>query len=733
MSTFRDTFTKGEKNEPLLNYDNSASLYFGGTMLLCLLIPWSLLVLRNCFFPSSFLGAYPGQSKKGSVVRYCQCSFCATNIENTKATAISWKTKASPAYLCQILLLTLVWALFFLLCSCLQDMPSVQRFDPFTILELSTGATDREIRKAYRRMSLKFHPDKNANDPAAAARFIMISKAYASLTDELSKANFEKYGNPDGPGVMKVGIGLPMFLVQEEYQLLFLCLFFLVLLVIIPMAIIAFYRRQKKYAPNGVQIETLHFLTFYLREGTRLRHLSEYFAASGESRELAMRQTDDLEMKEIIARAVEPKKRTFSIPIIVRNYFLILCHCQRLHSFLSKSLQEDLDQLLRASIMVTQSMIEIAAVQDWIFTCMSCIEFRRSLIQGLDSRSSSLLQIPHFCEATLKHCHRGKNAVKELAEFLRQSPEERKGLSSMNAQQLADVQAFCMQVSSMEVKAVVEVDDEAEVVVGDVATCRVTMTRENLKEGESAGPVHAPLFPLPKFEEWWLFLVDKSDANAAGGHVICWHRCKSLERVVTERLQFQVSKAGKHSMELIALCDSYAGCDRVVKVEFKALTVAELPRPIYVHPEDMELDNEPTLFQQMLGDVCDAAQSSDEEEMVAMDKTRPGGVTVLPLAKPSAKERAKKGTANAGQQQTNDKQGKDVAKGLKGTDGNNLCKQDEDEKEKETEKEKEKEGGEVEVKPEKEQEGTQDENETDKQKLQLKQQQMDQQEQEKLK
>ena len=52
---------------------------------------------------------------------------------------------------------------------------------------------------------LQWHPDKNPNNPQAAAHFIQITKAYAALTDEAAKANYEKYGNPDGPATMKVG------------------------------------------------------------------------------------------------------------------------------------------------------------------------------------------------------------------------------------------------------------------------------------------------------------------------------------------------------------------------------------------------------------------------------------------------------------------------------------------------------------------------------------------------
>jgi DnaJ-class molecular chaperone len=50
-------------------------------------------------------------------------------------------------------------------------------------LEIDATATEQEIRKAYRRISLRLHPDKNPDDPQANQKFIMLTKAYECLTD----------------------------------------------------------------------------------------------------------------------------------------------------------------------------------------------------------------------------------------------------------------------------------------------------------------------------------------------------------------------------------------------------------------------------------------------------------------------------------------------------------------------------------------------------------------------
>lgn len=88
----------------------------------------------------------------------------------------------------------------------------MKTFDPFQILDVDPSADTATIKRAYRKLSLLKHPDKNPDDPLAVTEFIQITKAYSALTDDAARANWEKYGNPDGPGSFHVAIALPRFL-----------------------------------------------------------------------------------------------------------------------------------------------------------------------------------------------------------------------------------------------------------------------------------------------------------------------------------------------------------------------------------------------------------------------------------------------------------------------------------------------------------------------------------------
>jgi translocation protein SEC63 len=54
----------------------------------------------------------------------------------------------------------------------------LKSFDPFQILGVEPGADQGVIKKAFRKLSLLKHPDKNPDDPLAATEFIQITKAY---------------------------------------------------------------------------------------------------------------------------------------------------------------------------------------------------------------------------------------------------------------------------------------------------------------------------------------------------------------------------------------------------------------------------------------------------------------------------------------------------------------------------------------------------------------------------
>ncbi|CAE7558129.1 rnz [Symbiodinium necroappetens] len=85
------------------------------------------------------------------------------------------------------------WALLFWVLWEMKGAPTELRtFDPYDILGVQRGAELREIKKAYHTKSLQHHPDKDKDNPLAPVLFQQVSKAYAALTDDAARKNYEK-------------------------------------------------------------------------------------------------------------------------------------------------------------------------------------------------------------------------------------------------------------------------------------------------------------------------------------------------------------------------------------------------------------------------------------------------------------------------------------------------------------------------------------------------------------
>lgn len=81
--------------------------------------------------------------------------------------------------------------------------------DYYEVLEVSRDCSGSELKKSYRKLAMKFHPDRNPDDKAAEDQFKTVNEAYQVLSDEEKRSIYDRYGKEglEGQGMGRGGFG----------------------------------------------------------------------------------------------------------------------------------------------------------------------------------------------------------------------------------------------------------------------------------------------------------------------------------------------------------------------------------------------------------------------------------------------------------------------------------------------------------------------------------------------
>jgi len=594
----------------MLQYDNSAFYFFALSFITIYLVPSWIYIFNNIkkviFADDASIGAVSrtsAEKKKADDLKKESGVF--TLFENRR-------------FLNNFIITIVLTILFFWLLINVTEDGEVNSFDPFSILEIDRGADAKIIKKAYRSLSLKFHPDKNPGNRVAEAKFMMVSKAYECLTNEESRDNWEKYGNPDGKQSLEVSIGLPNFLLQTEYRNLVLVVYLIFMVGVIPFCVYNYYSDSSKFGEKDIMYDTYSWFHNTLNEHTLVKWLPEVMAASAEFRnhnvpETAQEKAAVSQVMSLVKTSMQKPKH--SLPAVVKSNVLLHSHLLRKSDKIeSEQLKEDLKRMLRLSTSLNDAMISVCKHQDHLQTAANCIEYGQYLTQAMWVKDSPLLQLPHFTAEEAKHAEKAKAKVGTILEYKAIPDEEKKGMAYFADEQKQDVLSYLKMIPDITVDTKVFVDDDEDdnVYEGDLCTIRVTLTRNNLEKGEKAGLIHAPYFPYPKQEAWWIILGTKE------GKIIHIEKVVDPSRVVQHNIKFLAPRVGDYEFDLFVKSNAYVGLDESSKVKLTTLDNSVLPE-FKVHPDDAELDDEPTLFEEMLNanveeDSDDDSDSDDDDD-----------------------------------------------------------------------------------------------------------------------
>merc|ERR1712238_192171 len=214
---------------------------------------------------------------------------------------------------------------------------------------------------------------------------------------------------------------------------------------------------------------------------------------------------------------------------------------------------------------------------------LNCIEFGQYVTQAMWVKDSSLLQLPHFTDEEVKHAQKGKGKATNVLDYKALDDDQRKGVADFTDEQKQDVSKYLKVIPDITVGMKVYVDDDEDdkIYEGDLCTVRVTLTRNNLEKGEKAGLVHAPRFPFPKREAWWIILGTKE------GKIIHIEKVGDPSRVVEHKIVFLAPRVGDYDFDLYVKSNAYVGLDQKMKVKLTTLDNSVLEE-YKVHPDDAD-------------------------------------------------------------------------------------------------------------------------------------------------
>ena len=66
--------------------------------------------------------------------------------------------------------------------------------DYYDVLGVSKSASDSELKKAFKKLAMKYHPDRNPDDDSAAEKFKEAAEAYDVLSDPQKKSTYDQFG-----------------------------------------------------------------------------------------------------------------------------------------------------------------------------------------------------------------------------------------------------------------------------------------------------------------------------------------------------------------------------------------------------------------------------------------------------------------------------------------------------------------------------------------------------------
>ncbi|KAG8444697.1 hypothetical protein GDO86_009750 [Hymenochirus boettgeri] len=405
------------------------------------------------------------------------------------------------------IILLLGWALFmFLAYKVSKTDREYQEYNPYEVLSLDRGATVSEIKKQYRLLSLKFHPDKGGDE----VMFMRIAKAYAALTDDESRKNWEEHGNPDGPQATTFGIALPAWIVDQKNSMLVLLVYGLAFMVILPVVVGSWWYKSIRYSGDQILIRTTQIYTYfvYKTRNMDMKRLVMVLAGASEfdpqyNKDATSRPADNILIPQLIREigSINLKKNEppLTCPYSLKARVLLLAHLSRMQ--IPEALKEDQQFMLKKCPALLQEMVNVICQlivmarnreerelrPPSLSSLENCMKLCQMTVQGLQQFKSPLLQLPFIEEDHLRRVFNHKKfKIKSIRDLVSMKESDRhilfNFLEDSNYEELLAVLGSFPHVT-MEIKTqVLDDEDSNNITVGSLVTVLVILKRQTMAD-----------------------------------------------------------------------------------------------------------------------------------------------------------------------------------------------------------------------------------------------------------
>ena len=597
MSSFGENFERDENKD--IQFDSNA-FYPVIESFIFLLIFFCLYKIYSILF--KYKVKYQDQTK----YRNCQCRACINRLNNLVKKKEN--NKSLTFYIGALIFLSLLSSKYYK--KIIETQNKIKVFDPYEILEISHSANDKEIKKSFKKLALKYHPDKNLNNIQAKAKFMLITKAYESLTNENSKKNFELYGNPDGPGSMRFSIGLPSsFILDKKNHNKILIIFIVIVCVIIPHYFCNWVNRSKNFDENGLLNITKEYFMTHTNEKSTLKHIpfllgicheftwiddNDIEQSKNEIETLFNKYKnefpDDEDSKRIVSYLKLKNKKAIGIAYAysygdrhdlnyatlnkVNDYIILLA--KLLDAFFDSHNAKNLIFKIAYTHGVDKSSIKFPEVSPDFMKHI--IMFQQCFYQGIPipkiQTNISYVQLPYINTDNIQLITKSDENIL-FRNFLKKSDDDKKiflkKIFNFDDEQINEIIASTHSIPQYEykIKHYVENFENTDIIPDDTVTFKITIIRKNVGK-LNVGITHTKYFP-GLFNECIIFTV----MTGKNGTIVAQEKVKITKKVTEFKLPIKVITVGENIIKFSAKPSCTYGLNDVIDGTIQCVAESE--------------------------------------------------------------------------------------------------------------------------------------------------------------